>query len=70
MEIFLRCSRIMRAHSWRRTNEIISDTNLNYCEAQPRPGCGPKPDLELGLKTQSSLTESFSGCFIMFYSVI
>ena len=72
MEIFLRCSRIMHAHSWRRTNEIISDTNLNYCEAQPlpAPAPAPKPDLELGLKTQSSLTESFSGCFIMFYSVI
>ena len=58
-------SRIMHAHSWRRTNEIISDTNLNYCEAQPLPAlaAAPKPDLELGLKTQSSLTESFSGFF-------
>ena len=36
-------SRIMHAHSWRRTNEIISDTNLNYCEAQPLPVPSPAP---------------------------
>jgi hypothetical protein len=46
MEIFLRCSRIMHAHSWRRTNEIISDTNLNYCEARPRPNSGPESRLK------------------------